>query len=675
LISSLVGMIDWLSGIFYLIYSVRSDGFWIFLKGFYTGRILYLVLGLGLGFFWILFSRTGKEEKDEGLIVGVIFGVFTLFFLQAFAPPRTTWKLFLDFILFGFIGIICGAGARFIWNKYITRILGGGLNAGWSLFSSLLLSGLFAGGWIIGLSLSFKGKLLMVLLAGGIFWISLFLNWLVFHRYSRLVLGGYLIYFLVLASFPFWFLERKPEYPELGRAKNPLNIIWIIADACRADALGIYGGENKTPTLDRLAREGILFKQAYSQAPWTLPSMLSMLSSFYPSVFQFGKPYQADERIEFISERLKSYGYHTYVVLANYLLADSSGILQGYDRVKAFRNRFRLQKLLFHPAVVKAHYLILRFLKKDYLPDTTRIVTEQALKILKNRKEPFFLYLHYMNPHEPYNPPAKYLKEIKYDGFLRPPFTPNDPFHIPEDWTHPPELEVKLGYIFLQEKDKEYIHQLYLAQVRYLDEKIKELLDYLKEQGLEKNTLVIFTADHGEEFWDHYQWGHGHSLHQELIHIPLIIWGAGFAPRIINQPIMALDLLPTLCKILGIPPNPLWQGKVFEPLWNKGEGEERIIFAGGSRRPEDMRMVLKDRKKLIIGFHTGRKWFFDLEKDPKEENNIYQETDPLCQEWEKILFNWLKQNQTLRNQLKLKPPTALERKEQEERLKAVGYIR
>ncbi len=678
LIFSIVGLIDWLVGIFYHIYQTRADGLWVLLEGFFWGRVLYFALGLGFGLVWILFSGIflRKETKSaDGLIVGIILGIFTLFLLEAFAPIRTNWKLFLDFIFFGFLGIICGAGARFVWERYFARIFGEGLKPGWALFSSLLLSGLFAGGWIVGLSLSLKGKLFMILLAGGIFFFSLFLNWLIFRRYSKVMLGVYLVCFFTLASFPFWFMERKPVYPDLGQAKNPLNIIWIIADACRADALGVYGGSNQTPGLDQLAREGVLFKRAYAQAPWTLPSMLSMFSSLYPSIFQYGKPYYAEKEIEIFSERLKSYGYYNQAVVANPLLTGSSGIIQGFDRVISYRNHYRLVKLLSHPVVIKTQYLLFRILKKDYLPDTTRLITEQAIKFLKQKKTPFFLWLHYMNPHAPYNPPERFLKEIKYNGFLRAPFKPDDPFHIPNDLAHPQGSDLKLGYIFLRKPDQDFVRQLYLLYLRYLDEKIKELLDVLQKQGLKENTLIIFTADHGEEFWEHNQWGHNHSLYEELLHIPLIIWGAGLKPQVVEEPIMALDLVPTLARILGISPNPLWQGKAFEGLWGEKSEEERIIFAEGTLRPEDMRAIIKGKKKLIVGLHTGRKWFFELESDPKEQRNLYQPDNPVCQELEALLSQWIKENYAFRSRLSLGKLSSVREKEFEEKLKSLGYLR
>ena len=679
LFTSFLGLLDWLVGICYQLYQTRTEYLKVLVLDFWAGRGAYFALGVLAGvIFALVFTFISSKERDwSRVVVGVLSAIFLLCFIETFAQIRTRWKLFLDLLFFSAIGGFAGYGVSRAWEWFYKRFFKGQLSAVLALFLNLLLSGLFICLWVNKFKISTFGKLEGLILSGLIFLFGLWLAQRAFTKKSLLAEGVYLIYFLFFFFLPLGFFHWKIKVKDLGEPKNPLNIIWIISDACRADAIGFYSGKNKTPHIDQLAEEGVVFLNAYSQAPWTLPSMFSMFSSFYPSILGIAPRFKADESIEFISRRLKSYGYYNWAIIANAVLKGSWGLLNYFDYVEIYRTHFWFQRLVYQPVFTRANYYLRRFLKLKPLPDTATIVTEKAKKLLKKKKHPFFLWLHYMNPHQPYDPPERYLKEIKYNGFLKPPFMPHNPFHIPGDYSHPTNLDIKLGYVFLSEEDKEFVRQLYYAEVKYLDEKIGELVRLIKQEGLEKNTVIIFTSDHGEELWDHYQWEHGHTLYQELIHIPLIIWGAGLKPRVVKEPVRALDLLPTLADLIGIKHNPHWQGKSFINLL-KGlalEPEQRIIFAEGSLRPEDLRAVLKDGKKLIVGFNTKRKWFFDLTKDPSEKLNIYQASAPSCQELEKVLIDWIRTNQHLRSQLKVQPLSAWERKEQEEKLRALGYIR
>lgn len=683
---SILGVVDYLFGLLYGIYEIRGEGLWVLLRGFLWGQLLYCGLGLGFGILALMVvalsrllvsPQARRKLSLSGYLLGAMSGLFGVFLLGSFAQMHSNWKLFLDFVFFIPLGLALAAAMRALWERHLKNFLGGAITGIIILGLGAIFSAMFASCWVLRFPVSTLGKLLMLVLSGLVFAASVFLGRFCFGRKTAVSVAAYAVWGIVCLCLPLLGYSPPAKYPELGRPKNPVNIIFILADACRADALGVYGGKNSTPNIDRLGREGVVFRNAYSQAPWTLPSMLSILSSMNPSVFKYGEPYHAGPEIEFFPERLKSYGYRTEGVLANFLLAGNSGILQGLDRQVSIRHRYRLQRLVHLPVVMKSYYLLRRLLGLSQIPDNTAMITAEAKKFLAKPVQPFFLWLHYMNPHDPYNPPERYLKQIEYKGFLKPPFYPNDPFHLPEDYSHPQELELRLGYVFLQKKDKEYIHNLYLAYLCYLDEKVGELMETLKSRGLDKNTLLVLASDHGEEFWEHDQQGHGCGLYDELTHTVLIFWGAGLKAGEVEPQVEMLDLVPTLAELVGIPANPLWQGKSFaQALMSGGRTlEPRPAFAEGMHRPEEMQSIRTGDYKLIIGLYTGKKWLFNLKDDPGEQKNIYEQNPKVARELESRLAEWSAGNYSLRARFQTRELGLAERKEIEERLRAAGYLK
>jgi len=683
LVASVFGVIDYLLGLFYNLYEVRSEGLWVAVRGFLAGQLLYLGLGAALGVLaaaavsatrWL---RPGRKLGVSGGVLAVLSGVFVTLLLNTFAPVHSNWKLFLDFLFFLPAGAAAGYGLKVLWEKRLKDFFGSPLRSILFLDLALTASAMLATIWVLRLPVSTKGKIAMLAASGAVLAGGILLARLSAGRRTRAAVLTYAVFILVFILTPVLSYRPKPRYQPLGRPSNPLNVILIVADACRADALGLYGGNNETPNIDRLGREGMVFKSAYAQSPWTLPSMLSALSSQNPSIFRYGEPYRAGPETEFFPERLKGYGYHTRVAMANFLLAGSSGILQGLDEKVTIRHRYRLQRLSHFPVAIKTYYLVRRLLGLSQMPDHTEMITKDAKRFLASPQKPFFLWLHYMNPHEPYNPPEKYLKQVSYKGFLRPPFVPNDAFHVPEDMSHPQELELRLGYVFLQNKDKQYIRDLYLAQLRYLDEEIGELIRDIKSRGLEKNTLVIFTSDHGEEFWEHDNQGHGCGLYEELVRVPLIFWGGGVKPGVVDERVQLLDLVPSLADFLGVARNPVWQGKSFGGLLrgNRQSWKGDAVFGEGMQRPEEMQMIRRGDYKLIIGLYTGKKWLFNLRQDPKEKKNIYGQDQGVAHELEKELAAWSAGNAALRSRFQTRQLSPEEKKEIEDRLRAAGYLK
>jgi arylsulfatase A-like enzyme len=684
LLSSTFAICDHLFGLLADSGGFRAEGLGFIAQSLLWGQPAYLLAGLVLGTAFMagasVFKPSGSLPKTFLWQAGAMSTIFAFLLMSSLTPPGGKWKLFLCFIMLGAPAILAGYGVKQLWGKALEKYLGGPFQAAFLIFQAMALSAAFVILWTLRLPVNNRAKAMMCLLAAAYF---IFCVALAKFLLKRKTPARVLVYLMLLAaglSLPVLGYRATPRPGIAGRPAMPLNIIWIIADSCRADALGIYSGSNQTPNLDQMAREGALFTNAYSQAPWTLPSIFSMTTSLYPSViqsrYQFKTYYGINARTEFFAERLQKFGYRTAAVTAHYAVGDRGLVLRGYDLVHGLFYASRLQRTRPYPALRQANYLFRMLLGWSQLPDSTELITRAAQQFLDKPPRPFFLWVHYYNPHEPYNPPLKYMSGIKYEGLLKPPFFANDAFHLNEDVSHPQGQEINLGLVQLDDADKQFVHQLYLGNARYLDEKIAVLLKTLKGSGLEKNTIVIFTADHGEEFWEHGQRSHGQSLYDELIHVPLIIWGAGIKPQTVVEPVALIDLVPTLARMIGIEPNPNWQGRPFDSVFSGGEREAgETIYSEGTFRPEDMKAVRANGFKLIVGAQSGRHWLFDLNRDPAEQKNIYSEDPAVAGQLQEKLDRWQAKNLHLKGMLHSRKMNPAEQKEFDDRLRALGYIK
>ncbi|MEN8163146.1 MAG: sulfatase [Acidobacteriota bacterium] len=286
------------------------------------------------------------------------------------------------------------------------------------------------------------------------------------------------------------------------------NLVFIVVDTMRADALGTYSGENLTPTLDLLASEGVLFERVYSQAPWTLPSTSSMLTGLWPSespgwhdINQGIAPNAVP-----LAEIMRDNGYVTAAFVANALIADDNGFGRGFDTF--WRG----------------------------LPVTTPAIdlVQRAFSWINTQcEQPFFVYMHLMDPHDPYAaPPRRIGPPNRWPGDADPAFSGKDALPDPEAL--------------------EDLRNLYLEEVRYADAMLGLFLEQLPSQALD-NTLFVLTSDHGEEFMEHGFLKHGTSLFDELIHVPLIFTGPGCRRGARVDGIARLiDLVPTISEMLGL---------------------------------------------------------------------------------------------------------------------------
>ncbi len=410
---------------------------------------------------------------------------------------------------------------------------------------------------------------------------------------------------------------------------SPPNIILIVVDCLRYNNLGYTGYvKNTTPFLDAVAEKGLFFSNAFSTAPWTKASVASLFTSRYPNehgmlTFTDALP----EGMLTIAEILKNAGYFTCFFNGyNLHIGSDFNFDQGFDFYVS------------DPSYLNAGSLTGAFL--DHMP----IV----------RDKPFFAYIHYMDAHQPYRDNAftyDFIEE-KIDLFdIKCPHNPVSPFGYHYF------IRMMTDENRMRELDKQHLQSLYDAEIRYIDSNIEKIKKSLQQNGLDKNTVLIITADHGEEFWDHNNYEHGHTLYNELIHVPLIISGPHVKPLSVERNVSLVDLLPTLMDLVGADSvKHRINGRSLFPLIaeKNTKDDTRNLFATGTLYGPEKYCVIRGKHKLImntensadkntlIGYHYPPGYEHFLLDTDMAEHNPLQDVDNKTREFlEKQLLSFM----------------------------------
>ncbi|MBW2276251.1 MAG: sulfatase-like hydrolase/transferase, partial [Deltaproteobacteria bacterium] len=318
-------------------------------------------------------------------------------------------------------------------------------------------------------------------------------------------------------------VEPTPVEPAPGKLEAK-NLVIILIDTVRADHLKLYNRSSRVQTdyLDRLGAEAMTFERAWTQENWTKPAVATLLTGLYPETHRTKtEKHKLPRSVVLASEHFRALDFATAGFVANGYVSNKFGFREGWD---VWRNYVREGK-----------------------SNRAKFVTDDAIKWLERRPKdkPFFLYVHTIDPHVPYIPPRRYTE--LYDP---------EPYKgVVQARTTAKLLEkIKTGSAQLAQRDKRHLEALYDGEITYHDDEIVRLHDHLAENGLLDDTLIIITSDHGEEFFDHGSVGHGHSVYEELLHVPLIVRlpgaTAGEGARC-DAEVGLIDVLPTACRILG----------------------------------------------------------------------------------------------------------------------------
>jgi arylsulfatase len=309
------------------------------------------------------------------------------------------------------------------------------------------------------------------------------------------------------------------------------NVVLITIDTLRADHLSCYGYPRRTsPNIDKLAGEGVQFQNAYSPIPLTGPAHITLMTSLYPQQHGAtinGMHMSTRPRPVTLAQIMHRLGYRTAAFVSAWPVKKSiTGLGRGFD---VYNQKFSYTYKVFNSA-------------RD-----GKQVTEAAQRWLKKRgKRPFFLWLHYFDPHEPY--------KLRHE-FADLPRTPGSSETLVSTNT-------KLNVEEVQRVTA------YDSEIAYTDHYVGEILRQLKDMGIRGRTLVVLTADHGESLGENGYWGHGDKLYQPIVHIPLILSHPGIIPQglVLREDVGLLDVMPTILDYVGIPARLHVEGKSFKPL-------------------------------------------------------------------------------------------------------------
>lgn len=348
------------------------------------------------------------------------------------------------------------------------------------------------------------------------------------------------------------------------------NIVLIVVDALRPDHLGCYGyGRETSPTLDRIAGQGVRFERVIAQSSWTKPSVSSLLTSTLPEVHQVKDIHDIlNAGGTYLPSLLKAFGYVTGCIQTNPFLSSVAGFAQGFD--------YYLELFEDDAAASKP--------RGDY---ASEVVLEWLDRMHDDR---FFLYLHLLDTHNPYLPP----EQFRIFG--------------------PRELD------------------LFDGEIRFVDHHLEAISDFLLRSGLEEKTVLLITSDHGEEFQEHGTRYHAKHVYEEVLRVPLIISAPLLLPAgvVVPAQVRSIDIVPTILDLLGISPDAAFQGESLLPLLTSPSAPHRPALSqcgdkNETGRGEEVVSLSEGDYKLIWKRNEDRCELYHLPSDPGELYDLAQE--------------------------------------------------
>lgn len=479
----------------------------------------------------------------------------------------------------------------------------------------------------------------------------------------------------------FWGAPALRTRADRAAGGPPQVVLLVQGDTLRTDHLEAYGYERPTaPTLRRLAEEGVLFKNAITQTSWTKAATPAILASLYPTTHGVHKiPDRLPASATTIAEVYRQAGYATVSFSSVSFTGQFTNLHQGFEEL--------------HESESTAGRAGPRGMK------TAREFVDRMVEWLDVHPDvPVFVYLHFMDPHSPYEPNRpfdtlwadpkgreEYLRQLEVlkKGVV------SDAFLASRGMATRDEL-VKAGLdpeTFLR-----YAKDWYDGSIRGMDTEMARLIERIQGLGLAERTLVAFFADHGEEFHDHGRMWHGQSVYGEMIHVPLILWSPGRIPRgvKVEETVQLIDVMPTLLDLSGLRAPEAAQGQSLRPLlggaspaagtWNRRPAIAEKQPMNGTEHPNagEAYAIIEGRWKLIHNVarppDKPEYELFDFHADPLDQKNLAALNPQVVQKLATELGKW----QTWAVAARLKPDAEAAKgmsAEQLEQLRSLGYIK
>ena len=378
--------------------------------------------------------------------------------------------------------------------------------------------------------------------------------------------------------------------------ERPPNVIIYLVDTLRADRLGCYGyARGISPRIDRFARESVLFEDAVAQSAWTRPAVTSLLTGLDPHHHGVQQRLHAlAGSFDTLPEMLHRQGYQTAGFVSSAVITAQFGFDQGFDTfVQRTKETIEPQR------------------------PTSEWVNEEAFRWLdrRDRKRPFFLFLHTLDPHMPYRPSEAWRRRLA-------------PNADPQAGEVPKVVALRDGLRPATPKDRAELSALYDAEIAGNDAAFGKLVAELRRRGLYDSLVLVFVSDHGEELFDHGGWEHGATLYQELVHVPLLVKlprGEGKGKRI-GETVRQIDVLPTILDVLGAEVPRGIGGRSLLPLLSAPSPRPPVAFSSLDVDGRRIESALVGNRKLIHTLAHDQRPFgmelYDLASDPAERRNL-----------------------------------------------------
>lgn len=375
------------------------------------------------------------------------------------------------------------------------------------------------------------------------------------------------------------------------------NIILLTIDAMRKDVLGVYGGsKGLTPFIDSLRDSSVIFTKGQACGPYTQASFPGILTSSY--FLDYGKPQGLSPNRTLISEPLKHAGIMTAAFHSNPYLSNYFGWDRGWD--------------VFYDSMQDEVDPRLPYIRGHTLNAKVRNWLSSHVK--RGSTSPFFLWLHYMDIHEPYMPEKKYVDMVAPSLTISPDemYSLFENVLVKRDVSDPARVEL--------------LKKLYEAKVREVDTYLQEFLGILEEVGVLRDSVVIITNDHGDEFNEHGGLSHDDKVYSELVDMPLIIYGTG-TTGVCDALVSNVDIAPTIIQLFDLEPVEHFVGHSLLPIADYpekgcfGEAIDERSKKGGDIE-KDVYFYRERDLKVIYRANLDRWEMYDLKEDPKELNNI-----------------------------------------------------
>ena len=422
---------------------------------------------------------------------------------------------------------------------------------------------------------------------------------------------------------------------------EPLTIVLVSLDTTRPDHLSAYGYDKPTtPLLARLATEGTVFRNARSTSSWTLPSHMSLFTGLPPALHDVTIDFQVlDKARRTLGEVFHDAGFRTMGVFSAPYVHPHFGFARGFD----FYERATQEPMFFDLTPQQMRTQLGLAEKRSHVEVTSGLVVDRALRLLANSSgDRNLLFLHFFDAHYDYLPPprlAKRFTDPAYAGPVTGKEVADDP-------------AVHAG---MPAEDLAQLEGLYDAEIAWVDENLKRLVEGLSQQGRLDHTLFVVVGDHGEEFFENGRFGHRAGLREEVVRVPMIFWWPGHvaAGNSVDTDVSLVDVLPTLVDLAGLPPEPGVDGRSLRPALAGGSLPPRPTTAELSffpRTPEghyvrhaamvfdglkvvervNVAWTPQDERKLdgAVDEDSREQFVYDLRADPGEREDLLESDDP-----------------------------------------------